>query len=155
MQHYNNVAGTNFKITNTKLDVAVVTLSVNDNIKFLENIKQGFARKISQNKYRSEVPTQPKINNLDYLIDPAYRNINRLFVLSFKNGNYDPKRDSFEKFYMPLVEIKDFNALIDNKAFFDQPVKNKGKASGKLIEMSKNNNYTTGNLLDHLHHQNL
>ena len=49
---------------------------------------------------------------------------------------------------MPLVEIKDFNALIDNKPFFDQPVKNKQKAYEKLIEISRNNDYTIGNLLD-------
>ena len=53
---------------------------------------------------------------------------------------------------MPLVEIKYFNALIDNKAFFDQPLKNKQKAHEKLIEMSRNNDYTTGNLLDFSHH---
>ena len=46
-----------------------------------------------------------------------------MFALSFKNGNDDPTRDSFVKYYIPLVEIKDFNALIDNKPFFDQPVK--------------------------------
>ena len=69
--------------------------------------------------------TKPRNDNLDYLIDPIFRNINRLFVLSFKNGDDDPTRNSFNKYYMLLVEIKDFNALIDNKPFFDQPVKNK------------------------------
>ena len=53
-----------------------------------------------------------------YLIDPTFRNINRLFVLLFKNGKADPTRNSFGKYYMPIIEIKDFNALIDNKAFF-------------------------------------
>ena len=55
---------------------------------------------------------------------------------------------------MPLVEIKDFNALIDNKPFFDQPVKNKQEVYEKLIEISRNGDYTTGNLLDYLYHQN-
>ena len=67
--------------------------------------------------------TQPKNNNLDYLIDSIFRIINRLFVFSFKNVNNDPKRDSFDKYCIPLVEIKDFNALIDNKPFFVQLVK--------------------------------
>ena len=49
---------------------------------------------------------------------------------------------------MPLAEVKDFNALIDKKSFFDQPVKNKQDAYEKLIEMSRNDDYTTGNLLD-------
>ena len=74
-------------ITSTKLYVPVVTLSMNGNITFLENIKQGFKRTVSWNKYRSEITTQTKNNNLDYLIDQTFRNINRLFVLSFKNGN--------------------------------------------------------------------
>ena len=70
--------GATFRINNAKLYVPVVTLSINDKIKFLENIKQGFKRTISWNKYRSERATQPKNNNLDYLIDPTFRNINRL-----------------------------------------------------------------------------
>ena len=69
-------------ITSTKRYVPVVTLFINDNIKFLENIKQRFKRAISWDKYRSEITTQPRNNNLDYLIDPKFRNINRLFVLS-------------------------------------------------------------------------
>ena len=107
-----------FQINNVKLYVPVVTLSINDNIKFLENIKQGFKRRISWNKYISEITTQPKNNNLDYLVDPTFRNINRLFVLSFKNGDNDPKRCCFIKYYMPLIAIKDFNASIYKKPFF-------------------------------------
>ena len=83
-----------------------------------QKIKDGIKRKISRNKYRSEI-TQPKINNLDYLIDPTFRNISRLFVLLFKHSDDYPTRYSFDWYYMPLVEIKDFNALIDNKPFFD------------------------------------
>ena len=121
----------------TKLYVPVVTLSDNDNITFLEKIKQGSKRTISWNKYRSEIITKPNNNNLVYLIDPTIRNINKLFFLSFENGRY-----SFDTYYIstyyiitPLVEI---NALINNKPFFDQPVKNKQEAFEKLIEMSRN-----------------
>ena len=112
-----------FQINNAKVYVSVVTLSINYNIKFLENIKPGFKRTIYWNKYTSEITTQLKNNNLNYLIDRKFRNINRLFVLSFKNGNNNPARGSFDIYYMLLVEIKDFNALIDSKPFFDQPVK--------------------------------
>ena len=110
-------------------------MSINDNIKFLENIKQGFKRTISWNKYRSEITTQTKNNYLDYLIDPTFRKINRLFILSFKNGDDDSTRDSIDKYYIALVELKDFNALIDNKPFFDEPVEKKQEACEKLIEM--------------------
>ena len=74
-------------------------------------------------------------------------------MFSFKNGDDDPTRNYFDEYYMPLVEIKDFNALIDNKPMFDQPVKSKQEAYEKLIEMSRNDDYTTGDLLDYLYHQ--
>ena len=145
--------GAVFQINNAKLFVPVVTLSINDNINFLENIKEGFKRTISWNNYRSEIVTQTKNNNLDYLIDPTFRNINRLFVLSFKNCNDDSTRDSFDEYYMSLVEIKDFNALIYDKPFFDQPGKKKQEVHEKLVEMSRKNDHITGNLLDYLYHQ--
>ena len=81
------ITGGTFQIYNAKLYVPVVSFSINDNMKFLENIKQGIKITISWNKYRSEITTQPKNDNLDCLIDPKFRNINRLFVLSFKNGS--------------------------------------------------------------------
>ena len=65
-------------------------------------------------------------------------------MLSFKNGDDDPRRYSFDKYYISLVEIEDFNTWINNKPFFDQPVKNKHEAYEKL-EMSRNNDYTTEN----------
>ena len=126
----------------TKLYVPVVTLSDNDNITFLEKINQRSKRTISWNKYRSEIITKSNNNNLVYLIDPAIRNINKLFFLSFENGCNASGRYSFDTYYTstyyiitPLVEI---NALINNKPFFDQPVKNKQEAYEKLIEMSRN-----------------
>ena len=96
-----------FQINNAKLHLPAVTLSINDNINFLENIKQGFKITISWNKYKSEITTKTKNNNLDYPIYQTLRNINRFFVFSFKNGNDNPARDSFDEYYMPLVEIKD------------------------------------------------
>ena len=119
--------GATFQINNAKLYVLVAVLPINDNLNFLENIKQGFKRTIPWNKYRSEMTTQQKNNNLDYLIDPTFRNINILFVLLFKHDNDDPKRHSLDAYDMPLAKIKDFNALIDHKLFFDQPVKNNKK----------------------------
>ena len=71
--------------------------------------------------------------------------MNRLFILSFENVT---DRTSFEKYYVSKIEIKDFNVLIDGKPFFEIPVKNK-EAYEQITEMSKNNDYTTGNLLDY------
>ena len=56
-------------------------------------------------------------------------------------------RDSFSHYYVPKVQIKDFNFLIDGKSFFDLPIKNDEEAYEEIINMS-NNDYTTGNLLD-------
>ena len=55
---------------------------------------------------------------------------------------------------MSFVEKKDFNALIDNKQFFDQAVNKKEELYEKLAEMSRNDGYTTRNLLNYLYHQN-
>ena len=81
-------------------------------------------------------------NNLNYLTDPTFTNVNRLFVLSFERIEEDEVkkdyRDSFSHYYVLKVQIKDFNVLIDGKSFYNLP---------KIIDMS-NNNYTTGNLLD-------
>ena len=89
---------------------------------------------------------QTKNNNLNYLIDSTFTSVNTLFVLSFKN---ETNRTSFSKCYVPKVEIKDFNALTDGKPFFVIPIVNTEEVYEQVIEMSKNNDYTTGNLLDY------
>ena len=90
---------------------------------------------------------QPKINNLNYLIDPTFPNVNILFVLSFSRNNNMDNKYSFSDYYVPNVEVKDFNVLIDGKAFFDLPVKNE-ETYENTMDMSNNNDYKTGNLLD-------
>ena len=73
-------------------------------------------------------------------------------MLSFeridKNDVKKDHRDYFSHYYMPNVEIKDFNVLIDGKSFFALPVKNEEEAYKKIIEMSRNNDYTTESLLN-------
>ena len=51
------------------------------------------------------------------MIDPTFEHTNRLFAQSFKAGNNDPTIESFDKYYMPLVETNRFNVLINNKPF--------------------------------------
>ena len=134
-----------FQITDTKLYVPVVTLSTENDKRLLEQLRTGFKRTIKWNKYRSEMTNQTKNNNLNYLIDPTFTKVNRLFVLSFENEN---DRTSFSKYYVPNVQIKDFNVLIDEKSLFDMPIKNE-ETYEQIIEMGRNNDYTTGNLLDY------
>ena len=124
--------------------VPVVTFSAENDNKLLEQLKAGFTRTIKWNKYRSEMSNQTKNNNLNYLTDPTFTKVNNLFVLSYENQEH-----SFSKYYVPNVEIKDFNVLIDGKAFFDTPIKNREEVYEQIVEMSKINDYTTGNLLDY------
>ena len=146
-------SGATFEITDSKLYVSVVTLSNENDTKLLEQLKSGFERIIKWNKYRSQMTVRPQNNNLNYLFEPTFTIVNLLFVLSFQriageNNTAKDHRDSFSHYYVPNVRIKDFNVLIDGKSFFDLPVKNEEEAYEKIIDMSNNNDYTTGNLLD-------
>ena len=87
------------------------------------------------------------------MIDPTFRNI-KMVVYSFirKWWQWSYKKIFFW-YYMPLVEIKDFNVLINNKPLFDQSLKNKKETYEKLVEISRNDEYTTENELDYLYHQ--
>ena len=67
-----------------------------------------------------------------------------MFVLAFEN---EADRTSFSSYYVPKVEMKDYNVLIDQKTLFETPIKNKEETYEAIIEMSKYNDYTTGNLL--------
>ena len=122
-----------FEIKDTKLYVPVVTLSKENDIKLLEQLKLGFKRTIKWNKYRSQITIQPQNNNLSYLIEPTFINVDRLFVLSFARNAKGDNRDSFSYYYVPNVEIKDLNVLIDGKNFFDLLVKNEEQAYEKII----------------------
>ena len=86
--------GLKFQITDTKLYVPVVTLSKENDIKLLEKLKSGFKRTIKWNKYRSQMTIQSNNNNLNYLIDPTFTKVNRLFVLSFERFEENNVRKS-------------------------------------------------------------
>ena len=131
--------------------ILVVTLSTQDDNKLLEQLKTVCKRTIKWNKYRSEMSNQTKNNNLNYLIDQTFTKANRLIVLSFEN---EDDRTSFSKYYTPCVKIKDFNALMHGKSSFDTPIKNKEEAYEQIIEMSRNNDYITGHLLDYQYFSN-
>ena len=139
------------KITRCKLYVPVVTLSKDDDTELLTYLKSGFKRTVAWNKYLSQMSNQSANNNLNFLIDPTFTNVNRLFVLSFKNDDDDNRDDrtSYSTYYLPKVQIKDFNVVIDKTPFFDQPVKNKEEVYEKIIEIGRNSEYNTENLMDY------
>ena len=86
-------------------------------------------------------------NNLNILIDSTFTNVNRLFVLAYQTAD---DSQSFSQFYLPRVMVKDFNVILILKlAFFDLPITTEEEAYEKIIDISRNNEYTTGNLLDY------
>ena len=109
-----------FEITDTKLYVPVVTLSTQENVKLLDQLKLSFKRTTNWNKYQSKVSIQTQNQYLDYLIGPSFQGVNRLFVLSFKNNAHRP---NYRQYFLPNATIKDYNVMIDGKNFFDEPVK--------------------------------
>ena len=129
-----NPANATFQITDTKLNVPVVTLSKEHDTKLLEQLKLGFKRTIKWKKYGSQMTIQPKNRNLNYSIDPTFTNVNRLFALSFPTNNNTDSRYSYSSYYVPKFEINEFNVLIDGKSFFDLPVKMQKKPTKKLLK---------------------
>ena len=137
--------GATLALNDCKLYIPVVTLSKDDEIKLLTNLKSGFKREIIWNKYRSQMTMEAINNNLNILIDPTFTNVNRLFVLAYQNVD---DGQSYDEFYLPKVMVKDY-VIIDKLAFFDLPIKTEEKAYEKIIDISRNNEYTTGNLLNY------
>ena len=141
---------TKFAVTEAKLYVPVVTLSTEDNAKLLQQLKSNFKRKINWNKYESSIKTFAQNRYLNYLINPSFQGVNRLFVLSFENEN---DRTSHSTYYLPKVEIKDYNVMIDGRNFFDQPINSMNKTYENIrkIATGKGDDYATGCLLDYLY----
>ena len=105
-----------FQINGTKLYVPIQTLSTQENIKLLKQLESGFKRTINWNKYLAKTTNQVQNRYLDFLIDPSFQGVNRLFVLSFKD---DDGRQSHKQYYLPTVEIKDYNVMIDGRSLLD------------------------------------
>ena len=135
-----------FAITETKLYVLAVTLSTKDNEKLLQQLKSGFKKTISWNKYESSIKTFAQNRCLNYLVNPSFQGVNRLFVLPFENEN---GRTSHSTYYLPKVEIKDYDVLIDGRNCFDQPINSMSKTYENIrkIATGKGDYYRIGCLL--------
>ena len=112
--------------------------------KLYEGLKTGISFDFEWGRHRTQIFNQPATNNLNFLIDPTFNNVNGLFVVAFPN---EEDRSSFSKYYMPTVEIKDYNVLIDLQPFYDIPIKNKEQTYKAITELFNHDNYTTGNSL--------
>ena len=137
-----------FEITDTKLYLPVVTLSTQENTKFLQQLKSGFKRVINWNKYLLKPELLAQNPNLNNLVEPSFQGTNRLFVSAFEN---DDDRTSDDEYYLPTVEIKDYNIVINGENFFDQPIKNNKITYDNIskIAAGQGDDYTTGCLLDY------
>ena len=137
-----------FAITDTKLYVPVVTLSTQENTKFLQQLKSGFKRVINWNKYLSKPEFLAQNPNLNHLVEPSFQGVDRLFVLAFESDNNRTAQDSY---YLPTVEIKDYNIMSNGENFFDQPIKNNKVTYNPIrkIATGQGDDYTTGCLLDY------
>ena len=150
-----NVANQNptFTITKTNLHVPVVILSTQDNAKLLLQLKSGFKRTISWNKYIAKPELLAKNASLNHLIEPDFQGVSRLFVLAFEN---DTQRINKKRYYIPNVQIKDYNIMIDGKNFLHQPVKNDKVTDENIrkIATGQGDDYTAVCLLDYIYFKN-
>ena len=142
-----------FTITDIKLYVPVVTFSTQDNAKLLRLLESGFKRTINWNKYQSKLTQQTLNRNLDFLIDPSFWGVNRLFILSFKDRRV---WQSYKQFFVSTVEIKDYNVVLDWRNFFDQPVRNDLRTHGNIrkIAICQGDEHTSGCLIDYPYFKN-
>ena len=125
-----------------------MTLSTQENTKFLQQFKSGFKRVINWNKYLSKPELLAQNQNLNHLVEPSFQGVNRLFVLAFE---YDAQRTAHDFYYLPTVEIKDYNIMINGENLFDQPIKNNKVTYENIrkIATGQGDDYTTGCLLDY------
>ena len=146
------VGNTTFTITDAKLYVPVVTLSIEDNARLTKLLSEGFKRSVYWNKYK--VILNKIYNQDDYireLLDANYQGIKRLFVLAYDNTGDNPvTADSHRKYFLPRIKIENYNIEIDGRNFYDQPINDSVKQYDGIrkILTGQGDEYTTGCLLD-------
>ena len=150
---YINVENQVRTIRKTNVYVPVVTLWTQDNAKLLPQLKFGFKRTISLNKYLPKPELLARNANLNHLIEPCFQGLNKLFVLAFED---DAQKISNKRYYIPNVEIKYYNVMIDGKASFYQPVQNDKVRYENIrkVATGRRDDYATGCLLDYIYFKN-
>ena len=134
--------------SDTKLHSLVATLSTQDNYKLLQQLKSDFKGVISWNKHLSKTELLRRNPNISNLVEPNIQGVNRLFVLAFEN---DAQRTSHSGYYLPNVELKDYNIMVNRENFFYQPVKNNKVTYENIrkIATGQGDDCTTACLLDY------
>ena len=138
-----NIQNPTFQINDTNLYVPVLNLSTQENTKILKGPESGFKRITNCYKYLAKITNQAQNSYLDYLIDPSFQGVKRLFVLAIKNVD---GRESHKQYYLPTVEIEDYNIMTVERIFFDQPIKRELKTYDKIrnITTDQGDGYTAG-----------
>ena len=149
----------NFTITDTKIYVPIVTLSIEDNKKLSKLLSEGFKRPVYLNKYKI-IPNKT-YNENDYireLLDASYQGVKRLFVLAYRDcgGANRVTADSHRRYFLPRVKIKNCNIEIDGRNFYDQPINDLIKQYDEVRKVStgQGGDCTTVCLLDFAHFKN-
>ena len=142
-----------FIINDTKLYVPDITLSKEDNKDFIDQQNKGFQRSIYWNEYKTKEQNQNADNNVfKYInLDPSFQGVNRLFVMAFsRENNNQPTRNGPAKYYLPRIDLKKNNFIIDGRNFYDNPVENDVEKYRELkrVMIGKGEDYTKGSLLD-------
>ena len=152
--HNPNDREATFQITSTKLYVRVVTLSAKGNENLTKQLDEEFKRSVCWIEYKSKIETKYlDANNITrFPLDASFQGVNRLFVLDFDNtgnGNKKAERDSYRKYFLPNVDITNYNVLIDGKNFYDQPINDQIKKYHEIRKIStgKGEYYATGSML--------
>ena len=114
----------------------------------MRKLDSSFQRTVNWNKYQSKVIQQTWNRDLDFLIDPSFQGVNRIFVLSLEDRRV---RENYEQYFLPTVEIKDYNVVINGINFFDRTVKNNLRTYDNVrkIAIGQGDDYTTGCLIDY------
>ena len=112
-------------------------MSTQDNANLLEELNSGFKITINRNKYQSKISIERQNQYLGYLIDPNFQWITRPFVLLFVD---EAQRTSYERYCFPTIEIKNYNVIIAEQNFFDQPVRNNLRTFKNIWQSSKKSN---------------
>ena len=155
----NDVAATNlannpvFIINDTKLYVPVVTLSKEDNKDFIEQQNKGFQRSIYWNEYKTkELTENADAHVFKYIsLNPSFQGVNRLFLMAYSRVDGQPTRNGRAKYYLPRIDIKKYNVIIDGRSFYDNPIESDIEKYRELkkVMIGKGEDYTTGSLLDY------
>ena len=152
----NNNVTTNqaiFIINDTKLNVPFVTLSKEDNKDFIEQQNKGFQRSIYWNEYKTKEKIEDaNANDVKYInLDPSFQRVNILFIMAYSTEGGQPSINSHEKYYLPRIDLKKYNVIIDGINFYDNPTKSDIEKYRELkkVMVGKGEDYTTGSLLDY------